>query len=69
MTARIKALTVILERDNREHDTQRLVDAISMFEGVAKVVMIETTSEDYLARSRVKLEILKKLQEVLTDNE
>lgn len=69
MSDRIKALTVILERDNRDDDVQRLVDAIMMFQGVAKVELQKVTIEDHLARERVRHELEQKLWKALAKEE
>jgi hypothetical protein len=66
---RIKALTVILERDNRDDDTQALADAIKMFVGVADVKMQVVTSEDHLARVKVRREITDKLWKALESDQ
>ncbi len=65
MSDRIKALTVVLERDNRDDDTQKLIEAIEMFQGVAKVLPLKVTSDDYLARERVRVELERKLWNAL----
>jgi hypothetical protein len=69
MTDRVKALTVILERDNREDDTQALVDAISMFHGVAKVEMVKVTPDDYINRERIRREFRERLWKALEDKQ
>lgn len=65
MTDRVKAITVILERDNREDDVQALCDAIMLFQGVASVEKQLVTMEDAIARIRVKREMEERIWKAL----
>lgn len=67
MTDRIRRLTVILDRDYREDDVQRIIDAISMVRGVALTESHVNVVDDYVARKVVKQELLEKLQAVLLE--
>ena len=61
MTDRIKGLTVSLTQDIREDDCQRIVDAISMINGVGSVVPLITDHNDWLAREHVREEVKEKV--------
>ena len=57
MTDRINSVTVVLERDIRIDDAQRIIDAIAMVSGVIKVEVGVVNSGDYIARERAKAEL------------
>ncbi len=57
MTDRIKGLTISLEQDVRVDDLEPLMDAIRQFSGVADVTPLVASSDDWLARSRVRSEL------------
>lgn len=57
MSDRIKALTISLDQDYRDDDVAAIINAIKMVRGVADVSPILATSDDYLARTRVRLEL------------
>lgn len=57
MTQRLKGVTVTFDRDIREDDAEALLTAIRMIKGVADVSPIEATSDDWMARQRVRQEI------------
>ncbi len=65
MTDRVKAITVILERDNREDDIQHLCDAIMLFQGVASVEKQIVTSADFIAATRAELAMRKRIYKAL----
>ena len=69
MTDRAKALVVHLDDDYRIGDVttgaDAITDAIAMIRGVAKVETLTTTSTDYLARERARVELVVQLREVL----
>ncbi|MEE9598560.1 MAG: hypothetical protein V3V96_17435 [Acidiferrobacterales bacterium] len=68
MTDRIAALTVHLASDVRDDDVQGLVDAIAQFRGVLKIDPRIATTEDHMARVRVRHELRKRLFEALADD-
>lgn len=57
MSDRIKALTISLDKDYRDDDVEAIINAIKMVRGVADVSPILATSDDWLARSRVRHEL------------
>ncbi len=65
MTDRIIALTVVLDRELREDDCQNIIDAIKMVKGVARVTTEKSDASYYSALEQTKLDIKKKLFEVL----
>lgn len=69
MSDRIKALTVVLDKDYRDDSLDALVTAIRLFKGVGDVKMHKVTSEDMLARLRVRQELEEKLWDALRDED
>lgn len=67
MTDRLKGLTVILSEDVRTDDAENLIKAIQQFRGVASVVPHVVDSSDFLNRERIRLELSRKLFEVLSE--
>jgi hypothetical protein len=65
MTDRIKGFTVTLDRDIRDDDFQRILEAVEMIKGVAHVEPSITTSEDHMNRQRIKSELLTKMFRIL----
>lgn len=65
MTDRVRALTVILEKDMREDDIQYLANAIQMFRWVAKVEMRPVNSNDVIAKIQAQNEIRQSLLDVI----
>lgn len=65
MTDRVKGLVVTLGRPNREDDVSRLVDAISMFEGVVSVKAVTDGVDDHINRQMVMNEMREKLWKAL----
>jgi hypothetical protein len=57
MTDRIHALTVVLDRDYRDDDVQRITEAIEMVRGVASVETHVSDFDDHAARHRVRHEL------------
>lgn len=59
MTDRVRALTVVLERDYRDDDIQPLMEAILHMKGVAHVEHDNhiTDLNDFTARQRVRAEV------------
>ena len=56
MTDRLKGLLIALAEDIREDDAQPIIDAIKMIKGVLNVTPIVKSSDDWLARERVREE-------------
>lgn len=65
MTDRVHALTVVLDRDIRIDDLEPLVTAISLLRGVASVTSTVTTSSDFIARERVRIEMRTRMFDAL----
>lgn len=65
MSTRYKGATVIFHRDIHEDDIEAVLNAIRLIKGVGTVEPVETLSEDYWARERVKHDIQMKLYEVI----
>lgn len=62
MTDRVVSLTVILDKEYRVDDVERLIDAIQMVKGVAHVEKGPVASVDtWFALSNVRREILPKI--------
>ena len=65
MTDRFATLTVALERDIREDDAEALISAIKMLRGVLDVRGDVADQAHYVAESRVRLDLERKLRAVL----
>lgn len=65
MTDRTRILTVLLDRDYRDDDAQAIKDAINMVRGVVKVDHIVRDMGDNMAVETAKLELTKKILEIL----
>ena len=65
MTDRIYAYTVTLKRETRDDDAEHITNAIQMIKGVADVVPLVSTPENYFAVQRARSELGEKLWEVL----
>jgi hypothetical protein len=65
MTNRIKGFTVVLEKDIREDDFERITTAVESIRGVAHIVPSVVEAEDIMNRERVKLELREKLWKAL----
>ena len=63
MTDRIKALTVVLEKDVREDDIQPLIDAIELLQGVGCVKKHVSDITDAVAFNRARLQLEKLIWE------
>jgi hypothetical protein len=66
MTTRCRTLTVILDGEYRVDDVENIINAITMLRGVYEVKIGEITA-NYLAIRIAKLELEKKLLEILKD--
>ena len=54
MTDRYNALVVVLERDTRDDDAQRLIDVIKSIKGVAEVTGNVVSPSDFTAEIRAE---------------
>lgn len=64
MTDRVKALTVILDKNYREDDIQALCDAILCFRAVIKVEKYKTEPGDLVERERIRQEYFEKMRDL-----
>lgn len=69
MTDRLHSLTVVLEHNYRDDDTEALILAIMQFQGVCAVKGNVADPESYMAESRAKMSLRKALFKVLADEE
>lgn len=65
MTDRFNTLTVVLEKDMRDDDAERLLDAIRCMRCVLSVDGNVANPSDYMAEERVKRDLSDKLWQVL----
>ena len=65
MTDRYNTLTVVLEREIREDDAEKYIDAIKMIKGVLSVKGNVADYGEYMAIERVRRELGEKIWEVL----
>lgn len=61
MTDRHSGYVVVLDREIREDDAERIVQAIQMVKGVLDVKPIVADHNDLINRSRIRHELLMKL--------
>lgn len=67
MTNRLKGFTITLEQDFREDDIERLKNALEMHKGVLHVEPVLVTAEDHFNRTRIRLELIQKMLEILNE--
>ena len=65
MTDRLKGCVVMFEEDIREDDAAAVLSAIKMLKGVGDVAPTFADYDDWMNRSRIRLELARKLMEVL----
>lgn len=65
MTDKINCFTIALEEDMRVDDAESLKNAILMLKGVIGVQGNVISSSDYVAEMRAKIEVQKKVYDVL----
>ena len=65
MTDRVKGFTVTLEKDFRIDDVEIIQNAILMIKGVANVTPSISDIDDSINQDRIRMELRKKLFEVL----
>ncbi len=61
MTDRYFALTVVLEKDKRDDDCEKIIEAIKMIKGVMNVKGNVASIDTWMAEERAKNEIRNKL--------
>jgi hypothetical protein len=64
MTDRYNALTVALSRDIRDDDAEVIINAIKMIRGVEDVTGNVVDMDSYVAESRIKTEVIRKLHDI-----
>jgi hypothetical protein len=64
VTDRINYLYVALEDDTREDDVQALVNSIKQLRGVADVAMHVTSPSEWLAYTRVRVELQRAINDL-----
>lgn len=69
MTDRVKGFTVTLERDIREDDFQRILEAVEMIKGVLHVEPVLVTSEDFMIRQRIKHDVTMNIIKLVKETE
>ena len=65
MTDRYYALTVILEKDTRDDDAERLIEAIQMIKGMQEVKPLIADPSTWMAEQRSRRGLGDKLWQVL----
>ncbi len=65
MTDRYHSLTVILEKDMRDDDAERMIEAIQMIKGVLDVKPVISDPTSWMAEERARRELGEKLWNVL----
>ncbi|KPA14475.1 hypothetical protein MHK_005318 [Candidatus Magnetomorum sp. HK-1] len=68
MSDRYSSLTVVMEKDIREDDATAIMDAIRMLKGVIGVSGNVTQPDNYMAETRAKNELRKKLLRVVWED-
>ena len=67
MTDRIKGFTVALDKDIRIDDVEFIMNAIKMIRGISNVEPLVVDSNDFVARSRYRNEVLEKIYKTLDE--
>ena len=65
MTARVNMLYVILEKDTRIDDIEKLMDAIAQFNNVLEVKTHIRSPQDDIAEARIRQDIGEKLINII----
>lgn len=65
MTDRVKGFTVTLNRDIRDDDFEKIINAVYMINGVAHVEPTLVTIDDHMNREVIKRELINKIYEIL----
>ena len=67
MTDKVKAFTVILEKDVRVDDFESIKNAALMIKGVNSIIPSIISSEDEINRSRIRQEMIEKFWRVINE--
>ncbi len=65
MGERVQAFTIVLDKDMHEDDAAEMQKALYLMRGVISVEPVKATPGDWMARERVRHDIIAKLLEVL----
>lgn len=65
MTDKYYALTVILEKDIRADDAEKMIEAIQMIKGIKDVKPLVSDPVSWMAEERAKRELADKLFQIL----
>ena len=68
MTDRFYTLTVVLEKDTRDDDCEKIINAIQMVKGVLKVKGNVASPDTWFSEERARHELVMKLWDVLNPN-
>jgi hypothetical protein len=66
---RIKGFTVTLERDIKQEDFQRILEAVEMTKGVLHVEPVLVTHQDHIIRMRLKNDITRNILKLINETE
>ena len=58
-----------MERDIKEEDFQRVIDAVEIIQGVLHVEPILATPDDYVVRMRLKHDITRNILKLIDETE
>ena len=67
--SRVKGFTVTLERDIKQEDFQRVLEAVEMINGVLHVEPVLTTGQDHITRMRLKNDITRNILKLIDETE
>ena len=67
--ARVKGFTVTLERDIKEEEFQRVLEAVEMIHGVLHVEPVLATGQDHITRMRLKNDITRNILKLIDETE
>lgn len=68
MSDRINGFVVVLDKDYKDEDIEATINAIKQIKGVVAVKPNIVTANDYIAKERIKIEIVKKLYDFAQEN-
>lgn len=63
MSDRINGFVVILDKNYKDEDIEATINAIEQIKGVVAVKPNIVTSDDHIAETRIKIEIVNKIYE------
>lgn len=68
MTDSINAFTVILDKDYKDYDAQKIAEVIKMIRGVLEIRMnVVNCTEAMVESSRLKYEMFSKIKKIITE--